>query len=59
MTLQHWFVDCRFEASSFDFGRCHFVFLEPEVTIFGRKTCSLSIPDDHESTDLATNTSAS
>ena len=26
----------RLEASSLDFGRRHFGFLEPEVTIFGR-----------------------
>ena len=25
-----------FEASSLDFSRCHLVFLEPEVTVFGR-----------------------
>ena len=31
-----WFVDCSFEASSLDLGRRHLVFLEPEVTIFGR-----------------------
>ena len=30
-------VDCCFEASSLDFGRRHFVFLEPEVTIFGKE----------------------
>ena len=30
-------VDCHFEASSLDFGRRHLVFLEPEVTIFGRE----------------------
>ena len=30
----HWFVDCCFEAMSFDCGHCHLVFLEPDVTIF-------------------------
>ena len=30
-------VDRSFEASSLDFGRRHLVFLEPEVTIFGRE----------------------
>ena len=34
--VTHWFVDCRFEASSLDFGR-HLIFLEPEVIIFGRE----------------------
>ena len=29
-------MDC-FEAMSLHFGCCHLVFLEPEVTIFGRK----------------------
>ena len=33
----HWFVFCCFEASSLYFGRRHLVFLEPEVTIFGRE----------------------
>ena len=40
-----WFVDCCFEVSSLDFGHHHLVFLEPEVTIFGREACSLAIPD--------------
>ena len=31
-----WFVDSFFEASSLVFGRRHLVFLEPEVTIFGK-----------------------
>ena len=35
--VTYWFVGCRFEASSLDFGRCHLGFLEPEVTIFGRE----------------------
>ena len=30
-------MDCRFEASSLDFGRRHLRFLEPEVTIFGKE----------------------
>ena len=30
-------MDCHFEASSFDFGRHHIGFLEPEVTIFGKE----------------------
>ena len=29
-------MNCNFEASNLDFGRRHLVFLEPEVTIFGR-----------------------
>ena len=33
----HRFVFFCFEAANLDFGHCHFVFLEPEVTIFGRK----------------------
>ena len=32
-----WFVDCCFEASSLDFGCRHLVFLEPEMTIFGKQ----------------------
>ena len=35
--ITRWFVCCCFEASSFDFGRCHLGFGEPEVTIFGRE----------------------
>ena len=30
-------MDCHFEASSLDFGRRHLVFLETEVTIFGKE----------------------
>ena len=30
-------LDCYFEASSLDFGHRHFVFLEPEMTIFGKE----------------------
>ena len=33
-------MDCRFEASSLNFGRRHLVFLEPEVTIFGRESAT-------------------
>ena len=33
----HWFVDCCSEASSLNFGRRHLVFLETEVTIFGKE----------------------
>ena len=51
--MTHWFVDCRFEASSLDFGRHHLVFLESEVTIFGREGNSLSIPEERKSTELA------
>ena len=35
--VTHWFVDFYFEASSFDFGRRHLGFMEPEVTIFGKE----------------------
>ena len=41
--VTHWFVDCCFEALSLDFGRHHVGFLEPEMTIFGRK-CDAVLP---------------
>ena len=53
--VNSWFVDCRFEASSLGFGRRHLVFLEPEVTIFGREAkaaSGLTMPDDNESLEI-------
>ena len=35
--VTHWFEDCGFEALSLHLGRRRLVFLEPEVTIFGRE----------------------
>ena len=35
--INHWFVGCCFEALSLNFGRRHLVFLELEVTIFGKE----------------------
>ena len=52
-------MDCCLVALSLDFGRRHLVFLEPEGTLFGREASSLAIPDDHESTELGANASAS
>ena len=46
-------MDCCFEASILDFGHHHFVFLEPDVTIFGREGRRLCTPDDLETTELA------
>ena len=48
-----WFVGRSFEATSLHFGRCHLVFLEPEVTKFWTEDSSLMIPDNRESTELA------
>ena len=45
-------MDFCFEALSLDFGRRHVVFLEPEVTIFGREGSRLTIPDNRESSEL-------
>ena len=35
--VTHRFVDYSFDASNLHFGRRHLVFLEPEVSIFGKE----------------------
>ena len=55
--ISHWFVYQCLEASSLDFGRRHPVFLEPEVTIFGKvddaELVVLQYQTKRESTELA------